>query len=54
MSERERREKVSERRYIYRWIEIEGCDIEREGVGRGVGITYCGGGTNRRDEDMLG
>ena len=33
---------------IYRYIEIEKGEIEREGLGRGVGITYCGGGENLR------
>ena len=28
--------------------------IESEGVGEGLGIKYCEGGANRREEDIVG
>ena len=45
---------MSERRYIDRYIEIQRNEIEREGMGGGVGIKYFRGGTYQREEDMLG
>ena len=54
VSERDSREKVNDRRYVDRYIEFYRSEIGREGVGVGVGIKYCGGGANLREEEMLG
>ena len=54
VSKRDSREKVNDMRYVDRYIQFYSSEIEREGVGVGVGIKYCGGGANLREEEMLG